>query len=443
MPPRTAHPVTVPSWLIVPGAALLVASFACYVQLVQAHPGVVLGGLDLAVYQGGGEAWRHGEAVYDKTFTHANLGFTYPPVTLLPFAVLSLIPHATAAKLVAVAIAAAAGLTAFLVTGVLGHRGSAGRLGLAAAATGVAIWLEPVHLSMNLGQINAFLMLLVVADFVLIGRTRWGGIGIGLATAAKLVPGLFVVYLLVTRRFREAITAGVAFVAATALGWIADPDGSNDFWIGGLFYRDDRVTSAVSTEYIYNQSLHGLTARLLPEGIAGVAWILLALLVVVGGLALARFAHRRDGEPAGMLVCAFTALLVSPIAWTHHWVWIVPALVYAADLVRRAPARLRTAVVLLPTGLLLAFLAWPLRAFAGSPLVPRGVLLYGPDLDIERPAHRTFAEALTGETYTLVALGTFAVAAGWLWRTRRTHTPTDAPGTVDPEPSDPEISAVR
>jgi alpha-1,2-mannosyltransferase len=419
MSPRPAPTVTVPPWLLVPGVALLVASAACYVQLVQAHHAVVLGGLDLAVYQGGGEAWRHGEAVYDRTYTHADLGFTYPPVTLLPFAVLSLIPHAAAIKLTAVAIAVAAGLTAFLVTGMLGYRGPAGRLGLTAGAAGVAIWLEPVHLSMNLGQINAFLMLLVVADFVLIGRTRWGGVGIGLATAAKLVPGLFVVYLLLTRRFRAAVIAGIAFVAATALGWIADPDGSNDFWIGGLFYRDDRVTSAVSTEYIYNQSLHGLSARLLPAGIAGAAWVVLAVLAAAGGLALAVYGFRRDGEPLGMLVCAFTALLVSPIAWTHHWVWIVPALVYTADLTRRASGRLRTAVVVLPTGLLLAFLAWPLRAFTGSPLVPRGVLLYGPDLDIERPAHRTFAEALTGETYTLAALGTFALAAVCLWRTRR------------------------
>jgi alpha-1,2-mannosyltransferase len=36
------------------------------------------------------------------------------------------------------------------------------------------------------------------------------------------------------------------------------------------------------------------------------------------------------GEPAGIAVCAVTGLLVSPISWSHHWVWwILPALVLA------------------------------------------------------------------------------------------------------------------
>jgi hypothetical protein len=43
---------------------------------------------------------------------------------------------------------------------------------------------------------------------------------------------------------------------------------------------------------------------------------------------------------AGFGCCAVTGLLVSPISWTHHWVWAVPLLVWliAAAWRRRSAA---------------------------------------------------------------------------------------------------------
>jgi len=38
------------------------------------------------------------------------------------------------------------------------------------------------------------------------------------------------------------------------------------------------------------------------------------------------------------LTCALTGLLISPVSWSHHWVWTAPALVVATDLARRVPA---------------------------------------------------------------------------------------------------------
>jgi alpha-1,2-mannosyltransferase len=34
--------------------------------------------------------------------------------------------------------------------------------------------------------------------------------------------------------------------------------------------------------------------------------------------------HRRGEQAAALLVTAFYALLVSPVSWSHHWVWAVP-----------------------------------------------------------------------------------------------------------------------
>ena len=50
--------------------------------------------------------------------------------------------------------------------------------------------------------------------------------------------------------------------------------------------------------------------------------------VVCVGIALAVRAHRHSSQLLGVLVCAGTGLLVSPISWLHHYVWIVPALVW-------------------------------------------------------------------------------------------------------------------
>ena len=59
----------------------------------------------------------------------------------------------------------------------MGYRGVPGRLGVAGAVTGLALWLEPVNSNLGLGQVNALLMVLVVADVALPDRTVFKGAG--------------------------------------------------------------------------------------------------------------------------------------------------------------------------------------------------------------------------------------------------------------------------
>ena len=61
--------------------------------------------------------------------------------------------------------------------------------------------------NLALGQINVLLMLLIVVDLLLPRRHWWNGIGIGVAAGIKLVPLIFIPYLLLTGRFRQAATA--------------------------------------------------------------------------------------------------------------------------------------------------------------------------------------------------------------------------------------------
>ena len=102
------------------------------------------------------------------------------------------------------------------------------RLGATLGVSALALLTEPVQQTLALGQVNLLLMLLVVADLLtpdaLRGRTRWWhGIGIGLAAGVKLTPLIFIPYLLLVRRYRQAATAAGVFAATVALGYAVLP----------------------------------------------------------------------------------------------------------------------------------------------------------------------------------------------------------------------------
>jgi len=55
-----------------------------------------------------------------------------------------------------------------------------------------------------------------------------------------------------------------------------------------------------------------------------------AVLVGVTGVTAAALLDRKGHPVPGLLMAALTGLLVSPISWDHHWVWIAPGALVAA-----------------------------------------------------------------------------------------------------------------
>jgi alpha-1,2-mannosyltransferase len=194
----------------------------------------------------------------------------------------------------------------------------------------LAIALDPVRETFTFGQVNLLLAALVAVDVLVgvAGGRRWAGVGVGLATAVKLTPGVFIVYLAVTRRWRAALVAGATAAVATLGAAAVDPEMSKVFWTKAL-WDTERVGDR---SYVGNQSLSGAVARLVPGVAADARWrTVLWLALVAAVLAVWVVRVRRTAgvgdEVGGFALTAVLGCLVSPVTWVHHLVWLIPALV--------------------------------------------------------------------------------------------------------------------
>ncbi|MEU8762792.1 glycosyltransferase 87 family protein [Streptomyces sp. NPDC048659] len=328
-------------WPLATAALVCLLSFAAFwVAQRLAHVNM----LDVMVYRAEAETLRAGEDLYAMRATSANLAMTYPPFAAVLFLPLTLVSVplmrtlTTAGNLLLVV--ALVQLSLQLIRPALsraGARADLWRTTLWIAA--IVVWCEPVWTTLRYGQINLLVAVAVLWDLTRREGSRWAGLGIGLATAVKLTPGLFVVLLLAAglllwRRdralnqwLRTALTATGVFLVTTLTMALALPADSKKFWTGTLF-ETGRVGHAEETA---NQSISGVLARLLHTDAPGLWWVAAAALLGGAAMVLAVRAAVRGDKAVAVLTTAFTALMISPISWSHHWVWCVPLLILLYD----------------------------------------------------------------------------------------------------------------
>lgn len=351
-------------------------SVAAYAADVLAHPRpAMLSWFDLHVYTAAGQYALSSPATLYAWQLRPGIRFTYTPFAALVFAGWAQLPWWLLAWLMTAASVLALGLACWLTLGAAGWQGRR-RAAVALLVTAAGLWTEPVQRALHLGQVELLLMALVIWDLSQPAHRRWKGAGVGVAAGIKLVPLIFLPYLLLTRRFRQAAVAASVFATLAAAGFAVLPGASLQWWFGLDFLR---ATRTGFLGFLANQSMLGLITRLAGGDAAGTWWWLAAgaAVAVVGLLAAARL--DRAGLPvAGWLTCALTGLLVSPVSWDHHWVWVVPALAVLAGAAIRAPrgARWRKRAYWAAAGALAGLSgAWPAALWSPSaPLVPRGVI---------------------------------------------------------------------
>lgn len=325
---RRPHLVSIAA--IALACSVLTTAFAAITTIVPPY--------DLVVYRAAGWAMLHGVDPYSLSLG-TDLPFTYSPFAGWLFTPLALLPPIAPLRwgLVAwlwsfISLALLAWVirrTLLLAPGLAARPNEARTITIVIGSLALATATVPVSDHLGFGQIDIALMAACLYDLLgprTLTRTRTipQGVLIGLAAAVKLTPAIFVIYLLLTRRTRAACVAVASAIGATLAAAIATPHPTHIFFFDLLWHLEARVGLG-NNAMIGNQSVKGALLRLIPDHLVSPLWAVAVLIVGAGGMWLTRMAWQRRGDIAGACATGLVAVLVSPVSWPHHLVWLIPA----------------------------------------------------------------------------------------------------------------------
>jgi alpha-1,2-mannosyltransferase len=288
--------------------------------------------VDLMVYRDGSPFLLHG-TLYDWHLSEYSqqfaLPFTYPPFAAVLFLPLSWLPWVAVRWLWQIVSVACLWWLVRLSLRLIAKDTAAHTPDVwrrrAMVWTALAIWMEPVRTTLNYGQVNLVLAAIVLAGMAATAKPGLSGLSVGLTTGIKLTPALSGIYFLATRRWAAAVWSAVAFAGTVALAWVISPAQSKLYWFHllGETGRIGPVGSAI------NQSLRAALSRTVGYDVGtGPIWLAGAAVAAVLLFFALRNAVRAGDMLAGIVAVQFFTLLVSPISWSHHWVWMVPAVLW-------------------------------------------------------------------------------------------------------------------
>lgn len=355
--------------------------------------------VDLHVYVGGAAQIGTGHRLYDYVYADQTpdfpLPFTYPPFAAVLFYPLHLVPFAALSLFWQLGIVAALYGVVWVSLRLI-DASSKPDPRVAMAWTALGIWTEPLRSTFDYGQIN---VILVLAVMVAAYSNRWwlSGLLVGLAAGVKLTPAVSGLYLIGVRRWGAAVFAAVTFAGTMAVSWLVLGDQARYYFTDLL--GDAKRVGPIATSF--NQSWRGGISRIVGHD-AGFEPVVVILVLATAVLAV--FAWRavyRTGcadRLGALLVVQLFGLLFSPISWTHHWVWLIPLMIW----LWRGPLRDRLgARVLRWTWLVLVLVGVPWLLSFAQPTI----------WTISRPWYLAWA----GLVYPVVTVLTL----GWLAATRR------------------------
>jgi alpha-1,2-mannosyltransferase len=366
--------------------------------------------IDLLVYRIGGLAWLKGIPLYGHDFpgvlAHAPydappLPFTYPPIAAVIFSVIGLLPIWGAKAVLTVASLVALTATMLVTIPKLAANRIVDRtlpvLPFAALAGMISVRLfEPTFSTFKFGQINILLMALVAIDCLAARNPKLRGVLTGLAAAIKLTPAVFVLYFLVRKDWRAVVTTIASLVFFGLLGLVLDASDTINYWFDALL-DPSRIGGLA---FANNQSLRGVLHRIPAlASFESPLWLLLALAVVALAAIGARRAVVAGNQVAALSTIAIAGLLISPVSWSHHWVWVAPLV------------------------LMLAWSLWHARAWRLLPLLLVVVaIFYLAMFDWLPKEHDTemgwnLWQHLVGDSYVWCGLA-FVVVTAFFWRHR-------------------------
>ena len=264
--------------------------------------------------------WKAGHDPYTASFTRYGLPFTYPPFALPALAVLAWAPYVvTQWSMWAVSIAVAVAAVVFVAQDRGQRRHIRPWLLAFTWVCATVLLIEPARSGIDYGQIEFVLMFLIVADVTVV-PAPYRGLLIGIAAAVKLTPFIFVAALLVERDWKSAVRAVASFAFCTLMAWVFWPGLSRTFWVHDVI-QPSRVGSV---GFASNQSWYAILHRPpFPAAGSPGLWLSVSLVTVAAAVFVAWRCAVSGRQSFGLLAIALAGLLVSPISWTHHWVWVI------------------------------------------------------------------------------------------------------------------------
>ena len=379
---------------------------------------------DVYVYWYALNNWFSGNSLYDwyALPDYKMYPFTYPPFGAWALSPLTWFDYDAAARLMIIAIALQTAVIVALVGRSLSWSwGSAFAIAPWAAIL-VQQCLEPFTQSVGFAQVNTAMMALVMIDVAAPANWKGRGIASGLAAAIKLTPAIAVLIFLLRRQWRSAITMVATSLAVTLLSWVISPGESARFFFDAM-WDPQRAGDAY---YTSNQNLKGFVARALPENAWSIAWAITVALALVAAVWLClriqaaatsvvtphvisddavELAASDAVAPVPVLpenlatlltaaVIMTLGLLVSPITWSHHWVWGLASVVALIAVALRLKSAPLAAVALVQGALFI--------------MAPHWWFSHGQVNEL----HWNVVEQLVGSSYTLAAIAS-GVALAW------------------------------
>lgn len=320
--------------------------------------------VDMIIYREGVLAFLEGREMYAVPMYAGDLAlpFIYPPfgaLALVPLSVGEWLTHDLAGDLM-IMLSSALVLAClwFVLRAATGARVDRDSLLALTTVTWAGMMLiEPVWLNAGFAQVNIVIMGLVILDLVPRKRFLPQGTLIGIAAAIKISPLAMLLFFLLRRDFRAILTTALSALVATGIAALIRWDATVEFFSSVLLGMGTESEFGVDSAYQSNSSLKGMIMRwyLTPESLdahstqANVIWLVLSLATIILGGWFMIALMRRDMLVDAALVNAVIMLLISPVSWSHHWVWLtllLPVVAWRCATTLGAPVFLSAWVIL-------------------------------------------------------------------------------------------------
>jgi alpha-1,2-mannosyltransferase len=203
----------------------------------------------------------------------------------------------------------------------------------------------PIVVTLNHGQINIWVMLLLCVFWIALRENKKpfvAAISLSLAIILKLYPALFLILLLIRRKYSIIGWVAVILIFLSLLGGTILPSTVLGDWLAKVLLQGgySRLPYGFySPANPWNQSINGFTSRLflennytevlLPCRLAGliVPYVLASAVLLLSSLIIFYSSQIAGAASIDFEISLFllAIYLIAPYSWEHHLVFILPA----------------------------------------------------------------------------------------------------------------------